>query len=81
VLLHDEGVDEQQVIDYMARWGLTSPVRAEKAVSFLADPTRRAYIFCYVEGVALCRRFVGADPARFERLISEQLLPEDLQAA
>jgi hypothetical protein len=81
VLLHDEGVDEQQVIDYMARWGLTSPVRAEKAVSFLADPTWRAYIFCYVEGVALCRRFVGADPARFERLISEQLLPEDLQAA
>jgi hypothetical protein len=81
VLLHDEGLDEHQVVDYMARWGLTSPVRAEKAVSFLADPTWRAYIFCYVEGVALCRRFVGGDPARFERLISEQLLPEDLQAA
>jgi hypothetical protein len=81
VLLHDGGLDEQQVIDYLARWGLSSRVRAEKAVSFLADPTWRAYIFCYVEGVALCRRFVGSDPARFERLISEQLLPEDLQAA
>jgi hypothetical protein len=81
VLLHDEGLEEQRVVDYLARWGLMSPVRAEKAVSFLADPTWRAYIFCYVEGVALCRRFVGGDPARFERLISEQLLPEDLQAA
>ncbi len=81
LLLHDEGLDEQQVVDYVARWGLMSAARAEKAVSFLADPTWRAYIFCYVEGVALCRRFVGADPARFERLISEQLLPEDLQAA
>jgi len=80
VLLHDEGLDEQQVVDYLARWGLMSRPRAEKAVSFLADPTWRAYIFCYVEGVALCRRFVGADPARFERLISEQLLPEDLRA-
>ncbi len=81
ILLHDGGLDEQQVVDYLARWGLSSRVRAEKAVSFLADPTWRAYIFCYVEGVALCRRFVGGDPVRFERLISEQLLPEDLQAA
>jgi len=80
VLLHDEGLDEQQVVDYLAHWGLMSRVRAEKAVSFLADPTWRAYIFCYSEGVALCRRFVGGAPARFERLISEQLLPEDLKA-
>ncbi|HEY2300833.1 MAG TPA: hypothetical protein VGH66_03020 [Acidimicrobiales bacterium] len=81
LLLHDEGLDEQQVVDYVAQWGLMSAARAQKAVSFLADPTWRAYIFCYVEGVALCRRFVGADPTRFERLISEQLLPEDLRAA
>jgi hypothetical protein len=81
IILHDEGIDEHQVVDYLAHWGLMSRVRAEKAVSFLADPTWRAYIFCYVEGVALCRRFAGADPARFERLITEQLLPEDLQAA
>jgi hypothetical protein len=81
IILHDEGIDEHQVADYLAHWGLMSRVRAEKAVSFLADPTWRAYIFCYVEGVALCRRFAGADPARFERLISEQLLPEDLMAA
>ena len=45
------------------------------------DPTWRAYVFCYSEGVALCRRFVGGDPARFARLIDEQLLPADLAAA
>ncbi len=50
-------------------------------MSFLADPTWRAYIFCYVDGVELCRRYVGGNPARFERLISEQVLPADLQAA
>jgi hypothetical protein len=26
----------------------------------------------------LCRRFVNGDPSRFERLISEQLVPADL---
>jgi hypothetical protein len=81
LLLHDQGKDEADVIEYLARWGLMSRPRAVKAVSFLADPTWRAYVFCYVEGLPLCRRFVNGDPARFERLITEQLLPSDLQAA
>jgi hypothetical protein len=81
LLLHDRHGDEATVIDYLARWGLMSRPRAEKAVSFLADPTWRAYVFCYVEGMPLCRRFVQGDPARFERLITEQLSPTDLQAA
>jgi hypothetical protein len=50
-------------------------------VSFLTDPTWRAYMTCYVEGLPLCRRFVAGDPARFERLITEQLTPEQLAAA
>jgi hypothetical protein len=80
LLLHDRGLDERAVVDYLARWGLMSRPRAEKALSFLADPTWRAYVFCYVEGLPLCRQFVDDDPARFERLISEQLLPADLRA-
>jgi hypothetical protein len=50
-------------------------------VEFITDPTWRAYGFCYTEGLRLCRQFVGGDPARFERLITEQLLPSDLTAA
>ena len=49
-------------------------------MEFLTDPTWRAYIYCYVEGLPLCRRFVAGDPARFERLLSEQLIPADLAA-
>jgi len=81
LLLHDQGVRADDVVDYLARWGLQSRARAEKGLEFLADPTWRAYIFCYVEGLPLCRRFVNGDPARFERLISEQLIPADLAAA
>jgi hypothetical protein len=55
--------------------------RAAKAIQFLADPTWRAYIYCYIEGLSLCRRFVAGDPVRFERLISEQLTPADLREA
>jgi hypothetical protein len=50
-------------------------------VEFLTDPTWRAYIFCYIEGVARCRAFVGGDPERFRRLLDEQLVPADLVAA
>jgi hypothetical protein len=80
LLLHDDGVDPDDVVAYGERWALLPRPRAEKAVQFLTDPTWRAYISCYVEGLPLCRSFVSGDPARFERLISEQMIPADLVA-
>ncbi len=80
VMLHDRGATPEEASAYVARWSLTTKARADKAVEFLMDPTWRAYVFCYIDGVALCRRFVADDPARFARLISEQLTPADLAA-
>lgn len=80
LLLHDRGESVDAVVAYLERWSLLSRRRAEKAVEFLVDPTWRAYVFCYVEGVALCRRYVAGDPSRFARLITEQLTPADLGA-
>ena len=77
-LLHQEGRPVDEVVDYLERWGLLSRVRADKAVEFLTDPTWRAYISCYVEGLPLCRNYVDDDPARFARLVTEQLVPADL---
>jgi hypothetical protein len=74
------GEDPDAVVEYLIRWELLSRPRAEKAVANLLHPTWRAYISCYVEGLRLCRRFVGGDPARFARLLSEQLVPADLEA-
>jgi hypothetical protein len=79
--LYVDGADPGTVVDEVARWALLPPARAAKAVEFLLHPTWRAYISCYVEGLPLCRRFVGGDPSRFARLISEQLVPADLVAA
>lgn len=77
--LHAEGADADTVAADLARWALLSPARAAKAVEFLVHPTWRAYVTCYVEGVRLCREFVGDDPRRFVTLVSEQLTPADLQ--
>ncbi len=77
-LLHQEGRPVDEVVAYLERWGLLSRARAEKAVEFLTDPTWRAYISCYVEGLPLCRNYVDGDPARFARLVTEQLIPADL---
>lgn len=81
LLINEEGADAEDAISYLERWALLPRNRAAKAVEFLTDPTWRAYISCYVEGLPLCRQFVGGDPARFQRLLSEQLLPSDLTPA
>ena len=85
LLLHERGgsVDDpvSAAIDYAERWGLLPRPRAEKVVEFLTDETWRAYMTCYVEGLPLCRSFVAGDPARFERLITEQLTPDQLLTA
>lgn len=81
ILIHDRGRGVDDATDYVARFALMSRQRAAKAVEFLVDPTWRAYTFCYIDGVRLCRQFVGGDAGRFERLISEQLIPAQLVAA
>ena len=81
LILHDRGGSEDDAIAELSRWGLLPRERAAKSISFLTHPTWRAYIFCYVAGLPLCRGWVGGDPARFERLLSEQFVPADLVAA
>ena len=81
LLLHDRGRPEEEAVAELERWALLSHERAVKSIAFLTHPTWRAYIFCYVAGLPLCRRFVAGDPARFERLLTEQFVPADLVAA
>ncbi|MGI8756132.1 MAG: DUF885 domain-containing protein [Acidimicrobiales bacterium] len=80
LLLHDRGGTGDDAISEMERWALFPHDRAAKSVAFLTHPTWRAYIFCYVAGLPLCRGFVAGDPARFDDLLSRQLTPADLMA-
>jgi hypothetical protein len=81
IALHDDGMAPDDAVAYVERFGLLPRNRAQKAVEFQTDPTWRAYIFCYIDGLRLCRRYVDGRPDRFARLVTESLLPEDLAAA
>lgn len=81
ILMHDRGMAPDDAIDYISRWAMTTTVRAAKSVEFLMDPTWRAYVFCYIEGLRRTRAYVGGDPDRFERLITDQIVPDDLVPA
>ena len=81
LLLHERGAPIEEAVAYAERWALLPRARAEHLVGFLTDETWRAYMTCYVEGLPLCRSFVAGEPARFERLLSEQLTPDFLLAA
>ena len=79
--IHDQGWSQDEAVAYLQKWGLQPENRAAKRLQFLTDPTWRAYVFCYIDGLRLCRRFVGGDPRLFERLITDQLIPDQLVAA
>jgi hypothetical protein len=78
LLIHTRGASEEEALEYLMRWGLASPLRAKQSVRFVTDPVWRAYVTTYTAGYDLCRKWVGGDPARFKRLLTEQLTPADL---
>jgi hypothetical protein len=80
-LLHVDGASPDDAVAYAERFGLLPRNRAEKLVQFQTDPTWRAYVFCYIDGLRLCRSYVDGRPERFGRLLTEALVPQDLVAA
>ena len=78
LMLHAEGRSRDEGFEYLKRWGLASDRRAEQALRFITDPVWRSYLTTYTDGYRVCKAFVDGDPARFKRLLTEQLTPADL---
>lgn len=77
ILYHTGLINKAGAIDYMQTYGLATPERAAKSVSFFTHPLFRAYIFTYSVGYDLIA--ATADPvATFRRLLTEQVLPSEL---
>ena len=79
--VHEDGVSVEEAQAYVARWALASPQRAERMVSFALDPTWRAYVTTYTEGLRLCRAYVDGDLGAFRKLLSEPVRVGELTAA
>jgi hypothetical protein len=77
-MLHEDGASTDEARDYLTRWALVSPKRAEHNVSFVSHPLWRAYVSTYTDGYRVCRDWVAGDTERFKRLLTEQLTPADL---
>jgi hypothetical protein len=80
-MLHEEGRPADEVGAYLADRHLLDDDSADRWVRFLGDPGSRSYAVCYPAGLSLCRAYVGGDPARFRRLLTEQVRVSDLTDA
>jgi hypothetical protein len=78
LMLYEDGASEDDALDYLRHWALMSERRANQALRFITDPMWRSYVTTYADGYRVCRGWVGGDPARFKRLLTEQLTPGDL---
>jgi hypothetical protein len=81
LLLHESGEDPAAVRGYLKRWALLTDELADHLVRFISDPASRSYVIAYPAGLALCQAYVGDEPGRFRRLLTEQLRVADLVAA
>ncbi|HEX2504884.1 MAG TPA: hypothetical protein VHK22_01635 [Gaiellaceae bacterium] len=80
LMLHEEGADETDVQAYLERWALVDGDLAAHLVRFMREPASRSYILTYAAGRELCRSYVAGDPARFRRLLTEQVRVGELLA-
>jgi hypothetical protein len=85
LMRHVDGETHDAVLAWLERVGRFSPAIAAKRLEFIEHPLWRTYVFVYSEGEALLRRWLEAvpeaeQPARFGRLLREQLTPPAIAA-
>lgn len=83
LLLHEQRWPRERVAGYLVDAGRLTEEIAEQRLAFIEHPMWRLYVHAYPEGEALVRRWLEvvpepARPARFARLLHEQLTPPAL---
>jgi hypothetical protein len=81
MMLYEDGASEDDVRTYLLRWSMVTPDLADHIIRFITEPTSRTYVMNYPVGYELCSRYVGGDPARYRRLLTEQVRVGELVAA
>jgi hypothetical protein len=83
LLLHAEDRPADEVRAWLVDAALHPPERADKLIEFVSHPLWRTYVFSYAGGERLLRAWCALDgeaaaPARFFRLLTEQLTPSGM---
>jgi hypothetical protein len=78
LMIFADGASREEAHAYALEWSLSPEQRVDKMLEFVTHPLWRTYVPSYDAGERLSRAFVDGDPARFKRLLTEQLTPADL---
>ena len=81
LMIHEDGASVEQAEAHLRRWALSTPEQAAHSVSFVVDPTWRAYVINYSAGHELCHAWVGGNRTRFTRLLTEHVRVGELLTA
>jgi hypothetical protein len=73
LMIHEDGASSEEAQAYVRRWALMTPEQAAHSVSFVTDPTWRAYAITYSAGRDLCGAYVNGDVSRFRTLLTEHV--------
>jgi hypothetical protein len=77
LLLHEQKVSSEDVLAYLQRYALSSPLRNQKTLEFLQAPTSASYVFTYTLGKELVSQVVkpGNARERFGQLLLQAYTP------
>ena len=76
-----EGYPDEEVSQYLFKYGIMPEEHASKALEFLKDPFRESYIFTYFYGRQLMKPLLQGPHRQevFKRFLTEEICPSDLQ--
>jgi hypothetical protein len=76
-MLHDQGKDELEIVQYLQRYGMHTEKVAQRFVKFITNPLYRSYIFTYHIGSELLTNLFkkGDREKYFARLLAEPVTP------
>jgi hypothetical protein len=77
LMLYQNGVSENEILEYLGHYGLKTPDRARKNLEFIHHA--RGYIFTYSVGYRLVNRARQQNANMFYRLLSEPFTPGQLR--
>lgn len=77
----NEGHPDEEVKRYLMKYKMLPDEHAQKALEFLKSPFREAYVFTYYYGKQLMRPWLQGPNRQtaFQRFLTEQICPSDLQ--
>ncbi|ADB31064.1 hypothetical protein Kfla_1972 [Kribbella flavida DSM 17836] len=78
LMLHQHGATLADTRSYIERWAALSPDLATTVAQYVDDPSSRTYVINYPAGLKLVGDYVNHNPAKFRRLLTEQIRITDL---